>query len=61
MNMPLAVERLPWRCWWGLHAWTVWGAPEMGTRQVLNWKPEIVAVQERRCVRCHRTELRVAE
>lgn len=52
---------LPWRCWWGFHRWTIWGDAEPGMRQVLNWKPETVRVQERMCLRCKRLELRSAE
>jgi hypothetical protein len=51
-------KKLPWRCWWGFHRWTVWSAPVAGERHVLNFPPERVDVQERTCLRCNLKELR---
>lgn len=61
----MSDKRLPLRCRFGFHAWSVWDAPVPGKRTVryliasLNAEQE-TEVQERRCLRCNVTELREA-
>jgi hypothetical protein len=53
LNVPMIL-----RCRLGFHRWSVWSAPFTGQQSILGRKWEDTSVQERRCHRCNKVELR---